>query len=346
MKKRKKLAIKGHETRGKEVIQILEMLGGNNKYNMEVNQGFGFSYIINNNDDNNIECRCVSTDEFKIFTLEEFLEKFPYKKRQQVVVSDGLLEGIEVGEIFKIRWTGKTIKYTIVIDNDYYECTANELNRWNKYEEKQESQCDNCSFFGSWKCIEYGDKCNNGKIIKNSEMNTNDNNVDLTLKISQCYVLPDGFHFADENGNVIDSTKILLVKNSPSYPTTYEKCCEMIGIEEDLWFTYEDIDANHINPACISNYRMRRLDLYHNFEKLIICRDAYWKIAGEQMGLGKPWEPAIQDSIWGITRSKDEVEKYSCHFGKTNPLEFPTVEMRDAFYDNFKDLIELCKELL
>ena len=26
-------------------------------------------------------------------------------------------------------------------------------------------------------------------------------------------------------------------------------------------------------------------------QKLIICRDVYWKIYGEQMGLGKPWEP-------------------------------------------------------
>lgn len=27
-------------------------------------------------------------------------------------------------------------------------------------------------------------------------------------------------------------------------------------------------------------------------------------------------------------------------------LDFPTAEMRDAFYENFKDLIEQCKELL
>ena len=27
-------------------------------------------------------------------------------------------------------------------------------------------------------------------------------------------------------------------------------------------------------------------------------------------------------------------------------LSFPTAEMRDVFYENFKDLIEQCKELL
>ena len=32
-------------------------------------------------------------------------------------------------------------------------------------------------------------------------------------------------------------------------------------------------------------------ELIENLQTLKICRDAYWKIAGEQMGLGKPWEP-------------------------------------------------------
>jgi hypothetical protein len=327
MGKRKKLAIKGHTTCGKEVIKILEMLGGYNKYNMEGNQEFGFSYIINNNDDNIIECRCVSSDEFKIFTLEEFLEKFPYQKRQRVIVFDGL-DGAEGGEIFKMRWDGKKIIYTIEINNDYYEYTAKELNRWNKYDEKQDSQCDKCSFFGSWKCIDYGDKCNNGKIIEKSEMNMNDNNVDLTCKgeiyhgnrIS--FVIPDGYEFSK-----IENNEIIIQKKKPIYPKTYEECCDILKTTNVEWHGYYG-------------------EVLVPFQMLIICRDAYWKIAGEQMGLGKPWEPAIQDSIWGITRSKDEVEKYSCHFGKTNPLEFPTVEMRDAFYDNFKDLIELCKELL
>lgn len=32
------LAIKGHPTRGKEVIEILEMLGGKNKFNFKGNE--------------------------------------------------------------------------------------------------------------------------------------------------------------------------------------------------------------------------------------------------------------------------------------------------------------------
>lgn len=147
----------------------------------------------------------------------------------------------------------------------------------------------------------------------------------------------NGYEIKVENG------KCYVVKNKPQYPKTYEECCEVLGIEEDLRFVYEDIDGNHINPACISNYRIRRLNLYHNFEKLSICRDAYWKIAGKEMGLDKPWEPD-----WDNLSTNNEFIKIGkgCFFYSSRVLVFPTKKMRDAFFDNFKDLIVQCKELL
>lgn len=134
--------------------------------------------------------------------------------------------------------------------------------------------------------------------------------------------------------------KLLCVKKKPQYPKTYEECCDVLGIEEDLWFVYEDIDANHINPACISNYRMRRLDLYHNIEKLIICRDAYWKIAGD-------WNYDVnktEEYFYIVNKCGRVVKEHYMNFNHI--LAFPTEEMRDAFYENFKELIESCKELL
>ncbi len=83
------------------------------------------------------------------------------------------------------------------------------------------------------------------------------------------------------------------------------------------------------------------------FQQLLICRDAYWKIAGEQIGLGKPWEPDSVE-IFGIfyNRLEDEIEFQDVYSGANSTLEFPTAEMRDAFYKNFNDLIEQCKKLL
>ena len=69
------LAIKGHRIQGDKVIKLLEMLGGKNNNNY-----FGINdlwvYYINKEG-------CIITDfdlnRFSVFTLEEFLEKYPYK---------------------------------------------------------------------------------------------------------------------------------------------------------------------------------------------------------------------------------------------------------------------------
>ena len=72
------LAIKGRQTRGDEVIEILKMLGGKNdsKYNGETEM---LCYYIAEN--GRIECDTDDEIPFPctIFTIEEFIEKFPYK---------------------------------------------------------------------------------------------------------------------------------------------------------------------------------------------------------------------------------------------------------------------------
>ena len=66
------------------------------------------------------------------------------------------------------------------------------------------------------------------------------------------------------------------------------------------------------------------------------------------MGLGKPWEPDWSD----YENIKYIIGGYDGEIGKDQNhhihkiLAFPTEEMRDAFYENFKELIEICKELL
>ena len=146
------------------------------------------------------------------------------------------------------------------------------------------------------------------------------------------YNLPEGYIFKDENGNVINARKIVLEKKKPKYPTTYEECCEVLSLGEDGRLYTKGYKAS----------------LIQNFQKLLICRDAYWKIAGEEMGLGKPWEPDWTNlecdkfCIWVDVGDITLRDVFRCQ----HILAFPTAEMRDAFYENFKELIESCKELL
>ena len=150
------------------------------------------------------------------------------------------------------------------------------------------------------------------------------------------------YEFRDESGNIINATKIVLEKKKKEYPKTYEECCYVLGFE-NTELVFED-DYRDITPP---KEQWKRLGLMNQLNKLFICRDAYWQIAGEEMGLGKPWEPDwnnISDKYCIYFVSGDAwLEKCQT---RQCPFAFPTAEMRDAFYENFKELIEQCKELL
>lgn len=77
------LAIKGHPTRGKEVIEILEMLGGENEYKLN-GCNIECAYYKKNGVIHNTSP--VGFNNIKLFPLEEFLEKFPYKVGDKVTL--------------------------------------------------------------------------------------------------------------------------------------------------------------------------------------------------------------------------------------------------------------------
>ena len=127
---------------------------------------------------------------------------------------------------------------------------------------------------------------------------------------------------ADKDYEIIEENgKYYAVKKKPKYPQTYEECCDILEAWADM------------NIAC---YKAR---LMNNMQQLLICRDAYWKIA-------KDWKPTwnTPEEQYCIVNIDNKVVYYpATTLGKI--LTFPTKEMRDAFYENFKDLIEQCKEL-
>ena len=81
-----RLAIKGHPTRGEEVVKLLKMFGGHEcGYPSNARSGY---WILNGCF--NIEAYSKIPEhlinDFKIFTLEEFLKKFPYETGDNVIV--------------------------------------------------------------------------------------------------------------------------------------------------------------------------------------------------------------------------------------------------------------------
>ena len=307
------LAINGHVTRGKEVIEILEMLGGINKYNLRGDTDEWF--VLNGTQIQRTE---YLFDE-KGFTLEEFLEKYPYKVGDKVKAWVNGYCG--VFNIQDITWDSiaKEVKYRI---HDYWHSVEN-LQPYK--EETMERGTNKAIFEGNAQSCDIM----NG-IIKEETMEDKGTleQIDLTKelrKANNIEVILGDYEFVLKNG------KTYFVKKKPQYPKTYKECCDVLGLNT------MDNDAQGYKE-----------DLIIRFQELIIARDGYWKIAGEQMGLDKPWKPD-----W----DNENEFKYSLYYFRNrivydyslfSPtiLAFPTEEMRDAFYENFKDLIESCKELL
>lgn len=305
------LAIKGHKKRGNEVIEILKILGGS----WAGYCGFNSEYYYYINECGDI-IGTTSPDNkmFVIYTIEEFLEKFPYKVGDKVIdKTDGC-----VGIVTEMCWKEHTfcVKYGVTfgrgVDFGWY--SAQSLQPY------KEETMDKAVFDANAQCCDIMNR-----LIKKEIMEE--------IKVD----IPKGYEFAgiDDNRQQVVFTKI-----QPEYPKNYDECCKVLGYSGNY---------NMILTTDVDN------KLFNALYRLKVCRDAYWKIACEQMGLGKPWEPDWGDKCqekWFITTfnntiSCDFCNNHSYVIAKHNHiLAFPTAEMQDAFYENFKELIEECKELL
>ena len=78
-----KIAIQGHLTRGKEVIQILESLSGKNTEKLEgIYKTF---YYIDNKNEIGDDHKDNFPPIYKLYTLDEFEREFPFKVGDKVI---------------------------------------------------------------------------------------------------------------------------------------------------------------------------------------------------------------------------------------------------------------------
>ena len=279
------LAIKGHRIQGDKVIKLLEMLGGKNNNNYFGNNDLWVYYINKEG--------CIITDfdlnRFSVFTLEEFLEKFPYKVGDKVQHKDATSCG-SIYEVEKMRWEEDTVKYTVRL----FGCNYKSSTLPSKYLQPYKKETMRKEISGA---------------------------------IVDRFICLEGYDFYDDKGNIIDTKEITMKKKKPKYPKIYEECCKVLQMPKDE--SYIDIDV----PLSYNK-------VLKAFTQLLICRDAYWKLAGD-------WKPywSIYDHKFCIGTDNDKVIE-ECVTTGNRILAFPTKEMRDAFYENFKEEIKSCKELL
>lgn len=128
------LAIRGHLTRGKEVIEILKMLGAENKYQLTgINDGSVY-YVINGVIINDyISC----LNNIIYFTIDEFMEKFPYK------IGDKVLYKVYnvYSRIKKMTWNEEKEQVIYRLDSQkLWVATADELTKDNFILDSEDSE--------------------------------------------------------------------------------------------------------------------------------------------------------------------------------------------------------------
>lgn len=133
-----KLAIQGHPTRGKEVIQILESLGGINKWD-QIGKCVNYAYYIDHC--NNIYSFGISGyhGDRKIYTLEEFEREFPFKIGDKVVWDKDNYTAVRT--VLRIDYSDLAgIKYAITAfgaANCFWEVDVNELKSYKEMKEER-----------------------------------------------------------------------------------------------------------------------------------------------------------------------------------------------------------------
>lgn len=351
------LIFKGHATRGEELHKLLEYLGG-------VDAGYDkcscvscFYYI---NREGYIEGSNRIPDYMNhriIMSLEAFESVYPYK------VGDKVTCGRYVGarEICEMKWDSDCdcVKYGIGVGEwftalllqpykeDTIEDKGNISDGYHTFNELYEYRLlYNASMFNelakqglydvhkskrhSDGTIPFGDE---NWFIVQAELPTGQISNHYEIKDWELFNVPEKEKANPYDGHTPqDVAKRLrsFLTPKPQYPKTYEECCKIIGIES--WNTLWGEDS--------TLYEEQTEDLINAFIRLKVCRDAYWKIAGN-------WKYDVnrtEEYFYIVNKCGRVVKEHYMNFNYV--LSFPTEEMRDAFYDNFKELIESCKELL
>lgn len=290
----RKLAIKGHGSRGNEIVEILKMLGAQNP---DLINGC-CTYLAYYIDDGNIETlSSYNDDEFIVFSLQDFLYLYPYKINDLLYMKNNNSSCFITG----MRWNEKIecVEYHAEFgaDNDYGWHNVYSFQTPNEMETPMKNTL--------------AELLNHIKNTPKEELEREFNELE-----EWSHVGPTVEEFMDFCNKV---------NKKPIYPKT---------ILDVLYFWNPDRKFD-------DDYQtIYKKPLFEQFQLLIYCRDAYWKIAGD-------WKPDwnnISDKhcifVLGGEISLKECQTRQCI------LAFPTAEIRNIFYESFKVLIENCKELL
>ena len=341
----KKLGIKGHKTRGEEIIKILKTLtnGRNEKgfFACDPNE----LYVVNG--DGIIE-QAYDWNFTEILTLEEFLNKYPYKIGDKVRIPEYESEV----RISDMKWDGYNVQYEVITDEtEWY--TAEELNQFNNGVNMKKDPIfkigDKAIYDGDvveivkshWHVDQYIYYFyHNGVLRSSSCLGLKSCKQVDPEKINQYPLLQQLKKYFEETPRDVIEKEWNELSYLNEIGPTVEEYLESVKKYRQTQYPKTVTECyNRLEDDELVNVKTIEL-----FRELINARNTYWKIAGD-------WKPDWKGDSWRqlkycITVNGDgELERRTTQFDR-RIFAFPTEEMMNAFYENFKDKLEICKEFI
>lgn len=179
--------------------------------------------------------------------------------------------------------------------------------------------------FGECEFVEIRDSCQDYPIVVKA-LQSNNEGCEFTFtasgtlykefKDAECLLFPSK-----------DNRDWSTFKVGPQFPMTYKDCCELISAYFNSIVQVGDRYSEQLNTL----------------RKLLICRDAWWKVDDN-------WKPDWSkfDEKYTIVSNdnKINVDGQYIDYNTNHILAFRTKEIRDKFFETFRDFIEDCKELI
>lgn len=305
---KRNFSIFGNAEKRETIKSIFNMLGGCNNYNLTF-QGQVFYVMDNKTKGIDVETDDGYYGECTDFTLESFLNKYPFMSGDKVVV-DG--EDVVVSGLY---WDGFEVKYKVKPSLDA-ECDEKLVLVDSIVRKESENISVEVSLTPN-----IARECDKNPFTLEDE---GDGKYTIVLK--------EGFEIMFEHGNY------KIVRKKVEYPNDYTSCCKVLDIRDDLFLLFQTSVVDEVFQTDVLsaslNHKLNML-----FE-LMVCRDAYWRLSGN-------WNPRENGGteIFQIRRHGDEVIKMSSYVSECC-LEFHSAEVRDMFLENFSEIIEKCKMLI
>lgn len=308
-----RLAIKGHNTRSLDVKMLFLQMG----HSFHAEQDYIYkdeklAYIVDPflRNGHCHDCDFLKSQGFDVLTLEEFETKFPHKLGDKFC-------GVEIKRM-EINLSDGCMHYGLANGGVY-------IVHYDKgYSPTPDKES---SFAPAVLAAPVGIGESQLSISKPciSLSNAQENKIEIDL--GENYELKQ------------EDNKVYAVRKKPPYLKTVKDCFDYWKSQgSDVLYSgrleytgFIDADSRPCFP-----YSTKLLALF----RLLVCRDAYWKMYGD-------WKPDYDEcQCLHSVDANSEDYKSTWVEGDSRILVFPTSKLRDEFYENFKDLIDKCKEFL